>query len=148
MTSVITAEEIEQTIQQKNLSNWFNGSCSICDCEYGYLFKDGRVFFTSSCHCAISYPRESSHQAIADHINMQTNKDVIDGLLSFWKPEDRMSDLDSMKFVEDDDRAMYVNDLDDGGIGFVIWNGQHKNIFRITEDGKEELINFLTREQN
>lgn len=145
--SDITAEEIEQTIQQKNLSNWFERNCSICDCEYGYLFEGGRVLFSSSCHCAISYPRESSHQEIADYVNMQHNEGVIERLLSFWKPEDRMRELGSIKFIEEDDRVMYVNDLDDGGIGFVIWNGQHKNILRITEDGKKELMNFLTREQ-
>lgn len=56
--------------------------------------------------------------------------------------------LDSIKYIEDDDRTMYANDLADGGIGFVIWNGDNKNILRITELGKEELIRFLTKAQN
>ena len=51
--------------------------------------------------------------------------------------------LDSKKFIEDDDRVMYVNDLVNGGIGFVVWNGDQKNIIRISEDDKDFLADFL-----
>jgi hypothetical protein len=51
--------------------------------------------------------------------------------------------LDSKKFIEDDDRIMYVNDLSDGGIGFVIWNGDQKNVILITEDGKDFLAEWF-----
>lgn len=56
------------------------------------------------------------------------------------------SDLGSIRFIEDDDRIMYVNDLDDGGIGFVIWNGDNKNILRITKDGRQTLLDFINKE--
>lgn len=51
--------------------------------------------------------------------------------------------LDSKTFIEDDDVWMNVNDLNDGGIGFVVWNGEQKNVFCITEDGKDILAAFF-----
>ena len=70
MKDILYGHEIEDSVKRNNISHWFPFRCSICDCEYGFYFINGKVIFDGACDCtAIFGERLTDFQEVADIYN-------------------------------------------------------------------------------
>lgn len=76
----------EQAIKER-ISEWRIHDCGMCKYKCGFLFfpEVYEVMYDKGCNC-VSYNDTSfsSWEAVANHYNLQTNKDVINKYNEFW----------------------------------------------------------------
>lgn len=83
--------DIKKQIIELKLKEWIIHNCSLCNYPCGYKFSISRdevsVYYDCGCNCSSSGWRKESLAKILDHINMQTNKEVLIKYSTFWNLE-------------------------------------------------------------
>lgn len=69
-----TAKDFKERAEKEKMIGWHLRNCSICKSPIGYIFKEGSVYFDSSCNCSLikTEPRLKSWEDIEAFYNMQS----------------------------------------------------------------------------
>jgi hypothetical protein len=74
----VTPEEVQQAMEEQNISKVSHHNCGICNYETAYHVIDGGLVFDHGCHCTGQSNGNYSHRewsSISDWINMQSKAD-------------------------------------------------------------------------
>ena len=90
MKDILYDYEVEEAVNENNITYWFPFKCSICGESYGFYFSYGRVVFNGSCGCSSAFgERLTDYQEIADiYNNNKSDKKFRKELLSYFNISD------------------------------------------------------------
>lgn len=81
-----TADDFKKQVKEKVITKWLMHDCSICGYHCGYYFKGDEVKYDIGCNCGSRQPLDPrTWENVAEHYNMQTDKDVIKEMDKFWE---------------------------------------------------------------
>ena len=82
-------EALKEKVLEKGIKKWHIKDCSLCDYPCGFLFTiaNGKVFvnYDAGCWCCPEVPRISSFGDVLEHIELQSDEQVIERYQKFWQ---------------------------------------------------------------
>lgn len=78
----VTADEVKSAMISSELYRINHHVCGFCGYMTAFIREDQRLFFDPGCHCIITGWRDVSWQDVADWINMQSNLQIQQQLMT------------------------------------------------------------------
>ena len=79
-----TVEEFQSQVDKLGLTKWTVDRCGLCNCDCGYVFQNGQVFYDANCRCLTDELEPVSWDEIAEHYNLQSRPEVSAAMDAFW----------------------------------------------------------------
>ena len=85
MKDILYDYEVEEAVNENNITCWFPFKCSICGETYGFYFNCGQVTFNGACGCcSIFGDRVTNYQEIANIYNSNKSEEFRKEMLSYF----------------------------------------------------------------